>query len=136
MKTLEDTRSNIHELMVKFGLVKEKPKHILGPDGVPAIYHQLADLNRQNRERIYAKVKGWDIQFGRGSQLMLRGIVFQVSTVECDLLCLDAANCITKDKGWYHNFSIGEVVSIYNVDFSVIDLGFDQLHLKAIKVRK
>lgn len=135
MKTLEDTRSNIHELMVKFGLVKEKPKHILGPDGVPAIYHQIADLNRQNRERIYAKVKGWDELFGRGKQFVLRGVVFQVSVVDCDLLFADAANCITRDKGWYNKFVIGEVVTIFNVNFKVIDLGFDQLHLKAIKVR-
>lgn len=108
-------------------------RHILGPDGQPAFFSEVARRNRDNRARLRARIGPWQRSFKVGEQYTIRKIRFTVREIHDDLMVLGNPLCMDEDRKWYERFSHGDIHStifpIRGWEFIVQEVYFNSLHL-------
>lgn len=109
--------------------------HVCGPDGVPVVVAEIVEHNRQNRARIYDRVRGWERAMKIGLELQIYGVAFSVRRYQPpDVVALDPLYPISKDHDWERWFSecIGRWVVHNGFTFVIQDVFLDQLHLRVV----
>jgi|GEM_PF-2808362 len=109
-------------------------KQILGPDGKPALHHEIARRNRENRARLRAQIGMWQPSFKLGEKLTIRKVRFTLRELHDDMMVLGNPDCMAEDREWYNSFDHHDIQkTIFPMrgwEFVVHDVMFNVLILR------
>jgi hypothetical protein len=109
--------------------------HVSGPDGVPEVLKMVAEHNRNNRARVYDRVRGWDRAFKVGQIVDVFQVRFRVARLDLpDVLALDPIAPMSVDHEWESWFGecLGKLVPLQGYTLCIQDVYVDQLHLRIV----